>query len=1071
MVHSAIVLNDNSVANMDAERFGTTLSAKVDTCVRMVQAFADEPLDFVLFFSSLQSFAKAAGQSNYAAGCTFEDAFALRLDAVLPCAVKVMNWGYWGSVGVATDDSYRQRMAQVGIGSIEPDEGMAVLSQLMSANHPQAGLIKQSPNMAEVAAQQQKQQPKPAAKPAPSTGEVGSLHGKIDSYIKSVLTAFLNIAPEHIDSEELLSNYGVDSIIGLEIISEMGKHFSGLSKTLLFEYQTVNEVCEFLIEKYPAELGSLLDESIGDAAVTTIEVVKPAAAKTSRRKARFAPAAQAEPAKQDSDKIAIIGLTGRYPKAGDLDAFWQNLSKAEDCITEVPVERWDHEPYYSADPTEPNKSHCKWGGFLDDVDGFDALLFNISPADSAIMSNKDCLFMETVWTLFESAGITRQTIAKHYDKQVGLYVGAMYVDIPDLSQGPQQASMSLLNSYNSIANRTSQFFGLQGPSIAIDTACSSALNGIHMACKDLRAGECRLAVAGGVNYHSDPVKFVNLSTVGLLSSNGDKRAFSGGDGYLPAEGVGAVLLKRLDDAIEDNDNIMAVVLSTATNHNGSATSYMVPNVNTQAELIQTNIDRAGISPDTISYIETSATGVMLGDTIELSTLNRVFGKVFTEGQSCPIGSVKSNIGHAEAASGMSQLSKVILQLQRKQLLPNIGLDEVSDELDLSAKPFYLQSELADWFVPDGQPRRALVNSFGATGSNASIILEEYRADVPAQPDEDTEQLFVLSARSEKALKQQANNLIDHLAGFPEIRLSSLSYTLQSGREALTLRLAVVATSSAELAEKLKAWAGRTDNAKLPEQVYEGDTEQRTARDNSSEAAVETLLAGRQLGKIAELWVSGGKVPWDQLYQHKPSMVSGLPGYPFERYGQAKADPAVAGLDSSTINWLSLGSAGDRTKDITEDIQASHPAANPQSSIADEIEQHLNQALGLPDDTIKHSVPLVKYGVNSISGARLVRFLAERFKVAVSTKDFVENDTVAALAGLIAERGGEAPVEAPPTAPQIPKAEEAVNVSAEQPDSPAPEADPMADLMAMDLDKFKNGEMDLDDIKKILEGEI
>jgi acyl transferase domain-containing protein len=776
--------------------------------------------------------------------------------------------------------------------------------------------------------------------------------------------------------------------------------------------------------------------------------------------------------KNTSTKIAVIGLAGRYPKAANLHEFWTNLKEGKDCITEVPGERWDHTLYYSADKNEAGKSTCNWGGFLDEIDQFDSLLFNISPFDASLMSIKDRLFMETVWSLFESAGINRQKIAEFYERKVGLYVGAMYMDMPtDMSRSLEESSMILLNSYNSIANRTSHFFGLQGPSIALDTACSSSLNCIHMACKDLLSGECRLAVAGGVNIHSNPMKYVNLSAIGLLSSDTEKRAFCDGDGYLPAEAVGAVLLKSLDDALADGDNVMAVILSTVSNHNGSATSYMVPNINSQAQLIESNIDKAGIDPNSIGYIETSATGGMLGDAIEISALNKVFGKIFSNEEACPIGNVKSNIGHAEAASGMSQFTKVILQLQHKMLVPNVTAISKNSNISGDA-PLYLQKSLEEWKAPQRDtsgnvsivPRRALINSFGATGSNASILVEEFEAlQQRRDTNKNRQHVIILSARTRNALRKLGRNLAVYLGTNTSVCLNSLAYTLQLGREVLSERLAVLASDQHELKNILDIWDAQFENSitgKNPKGIYEASADEESEiysiLAGGSEELSNKLLLECQFDKVALLWVKGCKVQWDLLYPGGQKILADLPGYPFDRRtkdhsGSLNGKPCLQG--DHPFNGF-----------------AHRPERKEQGpAISALLEEYITAMLDLPPDTIKRNKPLMQYGFNSISGSRLVRYINESFNIDVSIKSFFENDSIVALSKLVESLIRENSEEIETTnIDQI-----IINVeSVEKEAKPIEKKETHCDNAALlSLNKFKNGEMDLDDIKKILEGEM
>ncbi|MFY0578009.1 beta-ketoacyl synthase N-terminal-like domain-containing protein [Cystobacter fuscus] len=419
----------------------------------------------------------------------------------------------------------------------------------------------------------------------------------------------------------------------------------------------------------------------------------------------LAPRRQLEPAE---DAIAIIGLSGRYPQAKDLNEFWSNLVAGRDGITEVPKDRWEHSRYYDAEKNRPGKTPNKWGGFIDGVGDFDPLFFNISPREAAIMDPQTRLFLECVWNLLESSGLTRETLQSKYQSRVGVYVGAMYQQYQLLPSDIVHESITSILSYSAIANRVSHFFNLQGPSLAIDTTCSSSLIAIHMACEELRRGNCELMIAGGINLSLHPKKYLGLSLAGLTGSNPDSRAFLDGDGFIPAEGVGAVLLKSLSRAVRDGDEILAVIKTSATNHKGRTNGPMVPSPEQQAQLIDDNLRRAGVHPRTISYVEASANGSPLGDAIEFSALKKVFGKHTQDEHFCALGSVKSTLGNAEAASGVAQLSKVVLQLKHKKLLPLVKRGKLSPHFAFKGTAFYLPQEVTEWQRPvvniDGQER-------------------------------------------------------------------------------------------------------------------------------------------------------------------------------------------------------------------------------------------------------------------------------------------------------------------------------------------------------------------------------
>ena len=491
--------------------------------------------------------------------------------------------------------------------------------------------------------------------------------------------------------------------------------------------------------------------------------------------ARSDGAQEPSPAAARLHDVAIIGLAGRYPGAERLDQFWENLKLGRDCITEIPAEAWDYRPLYDPERQRQNGISCKWGGFIKDADKFDALFFHISPLEAETLDPQARIFLETAWHCVEDAGYAPRSFAALFsNRKVGVFVGVSTNEY-QLLKLPTSDDIDIngVAYLFSVANRVSYHLGLHGPSLSVDTACSSSLSAIHMACKSIIHGECEAAIAGGVTLSLHPHKYQYLSRGNFLASDGRCRSFgAGGDGYVPGEGVGAVLLKPLHRAVQDGDHIYGVIKGSAINHGGKTSGFTVPNPKAQAQLIREALHDAGIDPRTISYVEAHGTGTELGDPIEIAGLAEVYAQAGVERQFCAIGSCKSNIGHLEAAAGIAQLTKVLLQLKHRQLVPSIHTGQLNPHIDFTSTPFCVQRELSIWepvhLEHDGEthtyPRRAGISSFGVGGANAHLIVEEYEsrgtthAATPRQP-----RLLVLSAANEERLRVYAGDMADFLS--------------------------------------------------------------------------------------------------------------------------------------------------------------------------------------------------------------------------------------------------------------------------------------------------------------------
>ncbi|MDY8047556.1 type I polyketide synthase [Paenibacillus polymyxa] len=715
---------------------------------------------------------------------------------------------------------------------------------------------------------------------AVSSQEEELLREKMTSYLKSLLSSSTGLDEHRIEEDKNLENYGVDSIKSMELTDELEKNFGPLSRTLLFEYPNIQSLIEYFLESHRGEL----IEWFG------MEQVK--APSPIFRHPQFS-ATEVEPPEEKKQEtgamdIAVIGMSGKYPGAENIQEFWSNLQESKDCITEVPKDRWEHDLYFDKERNKPGKTYCKWGGFMERISLSEPAFFHLTPYEISLMDPMEQLFLGIIWNLLESAGYTREALQKKHQNKVGVYVGATYHKYCSCDTEPDSAQRVTSFGSVAVANPMSHYFNFQGPSISIDTMSSSSAVAVHMACESLIRGECQIAVAGGGNLLTSPKKYIESSQNQLIGSHEDSRSFADGDGYLPAEGVGAVLLKPLHKAVQDGDCILAVIKSTATNHGGHSNGYTIPNPNAQAQLVEENFLKAGIDPRTISYVEAAANGSTLGDPIELAALNKAFQKFTTEQQFCAIGSVKSNIGHAEAASGISQLTKVILQLWHRKLVPTIKAEKLNPNINFSNTPFYLQREVQEWERPviemQGEkrefPLRATVSSFGAGGSNVHFILEEY---IPSEKDNihlrvaDQPEVVILSDINRERLMALANQLLGYLEQQSDDALQDIAFTLQTGREAMTCRAAIVASTRQDLLTGLRELLKIADSGNGPEgasiplfigESVEDSNTSALLSGKIGETVSQLLLEEKNMENIAMYWTQGGRISWEALHEDK-----------------------------------------------------------------------------------------------------------------------------------------------------------------------------------------------------------
>jgi acyl transferase domain-containing protein/trans-aconitate methyltransferase len=510
-----------------------------------------------------------------------------------------------------------------------------------------------------------------------------------------------------------------------------------------------------------------------------------------------------------SEPVAVIGVGCRFPGGADSpDAFWRLLCDGVDAITEIPRDRFDVDAYYDPDPDAPGRIATRWGGFLDRVDAFDAEFFGITPREAVGMDPQQRLLLEVAWEALEHAG---QAPGRLAGSPTGVFVGIGtndYAELRLMRGDPLEIDAYLASgsSHSVASGRLSYLLGLVGPSLSLDTACSSSLVAVHLAVQSLRAGECRMALAGGVNLILLPEMLMTLSKAHMMAADGRCKAFDArADGFVRAEGCGMVVLKRLADALAEGDSVLAVVRGSAVNQDGRTSGLTAPNGPSQESVIRAALADAGVAPADVSYVETHGTGTALGDPIEAQALGAVLREGRPDGRPAFAGSVKTNLGHLEAAAGVAGLIKAVLAVARGRIPPNLHLLEPSPLIPWDDLPFTVPTRLTDF--PEGVRRVAGVSSFGFSGTNAHVVLEEAPTPDPSGAASDRPVcLLPLSARSDEALRNLAGRLARHLDEQPGQAFADVCFTAGAGRSHLAERLAVVASDRAAAARELEAFA-------------------------------------------------------------------------------------------------------------------------------------------------------------------------------------------------------------------------------------------------------------------------
>ncbi|WP_038296370.1 hybrid non-ribosomal peptide synthetase/type I polyketide synthase [[Scytonema hofmanni] UTEX B 1581] len=510
-----------------------------------------------------------------------------------------------------------------------------------------------------------------------------------------------------------------------------------------------------------------------------------------------------------TEPIAIIGMSCRFPGGADNpQQFWKILHSGIDAVTEVPANRWNIADYYDENPHTPGKFYTKSGGFLSDVDQFDPLFFGISAREAVNIDPQHRLLLEVTWEALENAGCIPQ---RNQGSPTGVFVGITLNDYGSIAKQTRsdvsQEAYGVTGSPSyAAAGRISYTFGFTGPCMAIDTACSSSLVAIHQACQSLRQQECQMAIAGGVNLILLPDSMIATAKAGMLSSDGRCKTFDAtADGIGRGEGCGILVLKRLSDAQANGDNILAVIRGSGVNQDGPSSGFTVPNCASQQQVMRQALKMAQIEPAEVSYVEAHGTGTPLGDPIELRSLAKIYGSHRTHDNPLFVGSAKTNISHVETAAGVAGVIKVILQLQHQQIAPHLHLKNPTNHFNWEDFPLVVPTQITPWRVQSGS-RIGVVNSFGATGTNAHIVLAEART--PLKPEnsgllERSLHLLTLSTKTEPALKDLVTLYQNWFKQNTDLKIADICYSANTGRSHFKHRLALLVAEPQELAAKLQ----------------------------------------------------------------------------------------------------------------------------------------------------------------------------------------------------------------------------------------------------------------------------
>ncbi|MEU1803531.1 type I polyketide synthase, partial [Streptomyces sp. NPDC019937] len=808
VVHTAAVLDDGVIEGLAPEQIDRVLKVKVDATRHLHELTRDLDLSAFVLFSSFAATFGAPGQGNYAPGNAFLDAFAeWRRAQGLPATS--LAWGPWGEGGMA-EGGVGDRMRRHGVIEMAPGAAVTALQHALDRDESVLTIVDMEWKRFVLAFTSGRSRPLlhdlPEARDviadmsgdAEAEGADGAAFAQrlagaseaeqerlVLELVRTAVAAVLGYAgADDVEPGRAFKDLGFDSLTAVELRNRVGAAGGlKLPPTLIFDYPT------------PTVLARHLRTELSGGQRTAV-ATQPVAA-----------------ASADDEPIAIVAMSCRFPGGVRTpEELWQLLDAGGDALSEFPGDRgWDIDSLYNPDPDAQGTSYTREGGFLTGAAEFDPAFFGISPREAMAMDPQQRLLLETSWEAFERAGIDPATL---HGSPSGVFVGTNGSDysilMRDTTEG-YEGHLATGSAASVVSGRLSYTFGLEGPAVTVDTACSASLVALHLAVQALRNGECSLALAGGVTVMATPGTFIEFSRQRGLSSDGRSKVFSSdADGFSPAEGVGMLLVERLSDARKNGHPVLAVVRGSAVNQDGASNGLTAPNGPSQQRVIRQALANARLGTGEVDVVEAHGTGTTLGDPIEAQALLATYGQDRPEGRPLLLGSIKSNIGHAQAAAGVAGVMKTVLAMRHGVLPESLHIAEPTPHVDWSAGDIELLTEARPW-PETGRPRRAAVSSFGFSGTNAHAILEQAPADEPeaqpeTRPENDGVLPWVLSGRNEAALRAQAAKLLAHLDATPTWHMADVGHSLATTRAAFGRRAVLVGSERDDFARGLDALA-------------------------------------------------------------------------------------------------------------------------------------------------------------------------------------------------------------------------------------------------------------------------
>lgn len=1016
VIHAAGLVDPQSIFKKEIANFEKVISPKTNGTLVLDELLQGTSLDFVCYFSSSAAILGDFGTCDYAVGNRFQMAYTRyknKLETRQEALGKtvVINWPLWRDGGMGFDqDNNEKYLKSSGQRYLETQEGLSIFERILMAPQSQHLIISGQRSMVYrfLRLQEEKEQEIVHVK-APVVSNISNSKANeafdvarfVERDLKEEISQLHHVPVEKLDVDEHLLEYGFDSINLFEFAGRItGLYGIEMTPSSLLGYSTIGKIIEYLVREHEETLERFYEGELELKTERKAEIKSDNT--TQERKNIGSNLGHLQEANKEklTEPIAIIGMSGRFPQADSVEKFWQNLKHRKECITEVPQDRWNWQDFGGGKFLDEHKiNSSKWGGFLTDIDRFDPLFFKISPKEAHIMDPCQRLFLEEAWHALEDAGYMDEKIK---GKSCGVYVG---IEEGDYGFMVKQQGQFYSNQNAILSARIAYLLDLKGPNLSITASCSSSLVALHQACQALRQDDCEMALVGGINLFVSPSAHIGMSMLDLISSTGNSHVFDErANGMVPSEAVAAVLLKPLSKAIRDGDHIYGCIKGSGVNYNGKGHGMMAPNPIRQADLISDTLDKYQINPSSIQYMISHSVGTKLGDAAEIDGLRKAFGSYASEKPLGYITSVKPLIGHTFAASGIVSLITMLMAMREQTMLGLHNFNTSNPDIDFSKAPFLASASDQPWNRPVDQPRIGAISTSANSGTNAFAVIEEYSKESNKPIAKDQSQIFIFSASDHERLHAVAKQMRDYICKADHLSLSDIAYTLQSGREAMTSRLAIVTKEKEDLIQALNDYlkydqGNQKINSVVP--IFTGNAEDESQVSafsfmNGKESMVQQFVQSGNLDIIAIHWVNGGKVSWNSLFNEERGRTVPLPTYPFkkDRY------------------WIPVES----NRPITESVQSDEEVRvdqnaliNVERSTQEDLEgdfiEFFSEKLEIDEKNINVNRYLQDYGADSILMMKFIRNVEQKYDLTISGRELLQCPTIRTISAYLAPKLG------------------------------------------------------------------